>query len=131
LENPELVSAKEAFPWRRIHRAPDTPEMVKPVAVPQGGDHDASRTVAGRMDELILPEINADMGKGFPVGVEEQEVAGLALLHGHGGEGSRHFAGTAREVDAVLAVDMVHEATAVKPLLGGVASAPVRSALES
>jgi hypothetical protein len=78
------------------------------------------------VDELILSKVNSDVRKGFPIGVEEQEVAWLTLLYGNVGEGARHLAGTAGESDAVAPIDVMHETAAIKSLLRGVSSAPVR-----
>ena len=83
----------------------------------------------GRVDELIVAEVDADVRERPAHRVEEHEVARLQLGFVHGLAGAADIARGARQVDAqTLAEQVTHEAGAIEAGLGVGAAAAIADA---
>lgn len=73
-------------------------------------------TAGWRVHELIVTDIDADVRRAFAFLVEKHEVAAAKIAGGDFFRVLFLFAGTTRDVDAGLAVAVLHQAAAIEAM---------------
>lgn len=83
------------------------------------------------MDELIITDINADMGIGLAVSIEENQVAGVNIIYGDLRQRLSHALDSSRQRYALMLVDMLNKAAAIETFLRRSLAIAVRGALQA
>lgn len=88
--------------------------MLPPVLIVKAGHQDLAGTLARGVNEVIIADIQADMGKRIAIGIKKNQIAGIKLMYRDWRQNLSHFARGARQGDALVFINMFDKTAAIE-----------------